>query len=940
MAWTWTDEQAVTIMRARVSMTGWIVCFAFLATSAAWAGMPTDYGASQIPHKVVIPKLQAPSAVHTDLGRAPWTQAARITGNFNWRRIRSADVPIWTYLFYDDEAIWVACRHEQVPGPELKYEADQRDGVLRRDDNFEFWLDVGDTGRTYYKFFTNPGGVLYDAFIVDKSYDSDTTVKTVIDERGWTAVLRIPFADLPGPAPTIGTTWAFNAATRSGSDNCWAPVFGGYHTPEKFALLVFGGEEIQPVRLETLGPLLIGANRISLEAPSAARFALEAIDFDDRVVWRDQGNVGNGQLDLSLTTDEIHHINFTFTDAGGRELLTFWRPCDSPRLLRKLADLRAETEEVRASLDRLPSAGRVRAEAALRDVAQFFAQPIMSMPKAWERLDQEAVQLQRRVRDARLFSETLARLDSQATYALALATPMDKVMITDFPCQGVVADHYSLSLARNEHEAMQVVVIPYIEDLEDVSVAVSSPQAVAGGALFSGEISVGLVGHVKTKEAGAYLPDYVGWYPDPILDFQQRCDAAVGEHVAFWIDVTTHKDTPAGEYRSTVTISAKGHDPIGLSLNIHVWDIELPDGTHLGNAFTYFEPYAKKLYHGGWSKELAYKYYDFILDHRLNVDGLYGKHVRDIEMVKHGASRGMSAFNIFYVGKGAEAGRIRELLQERMPPLEQAGLDHLAYIYGFDEVNDDVFPRIKDIFGMVHELYPNLRRMTTGYDTTCGKDTGLRDYIDVWVPLVPRYDMAAAKELRAEGKDMWWYICVGPRPPFPNFFVESPAIEARLLMGAMSYKYQAGGVLYFMTNIWRLNDHPITSGPYTDWFPGIGKSREGVYANGDGSIFCAGPDGPVTTIRYENIRDGLEDYEYLYKLAEVADAVRRQPPTIERLAFLDRAGSLLAIPDPVVQSSARFTYEPAELYAMRMRVAEAICEGRTLGTKAPEGGSR
>jgi hypothetical protein len=909
-------------------------CVVGAATNPSRAGMPTPYGASQVPHKVVVPKLEAPAELHTDLERFPWTRAARVTGNLDWRRIRNANAPIWTYLFYDDQALWVACRHEQVPGAKLKCEAKERDANLRHDDNFEFWLDVGRTGRTYYKFFTNPAGVLYDAFLVDASYNSNTTVKTAIDERGWTAALRIPFADLPGAAPAVGAVWAFNAATRTGTDSSWAPVLGGYHIPEEFAQLVFGGANVRPVRLQTLDSLRIGPNRLALEAPSGARYAIEVIDVDDRVMWRDEGALEGGRLDFNLGTDRIHHVNFTFTDANGNELLTFWRPFDSPRLLAKLDALRAEADELDENLAYLPDAARAEAETLLQETRQFLDQPILDKAKEWDRLDRESVALRRRLRDADLLAETRRRVDPDATFAVALATPMDKVMIRDFPCEGYVEDHYDLALARNEAEGMQVVVIPLLSDLRDVSVAVSAPRGAAGGGSFDGEASVGLVGHVKTSFSGSNLPEYVGWYPDPILDFQQRCDAAVGEHVAFWVNVAAGKGAAPGDYQSTLTVTARDHAPVAIKLNIRVWDFELLDGTHLGNAFTYAEPYTRKLYGDRWSKELAYKYYDFILDHRLNINNLYGKEERDIEMLKHGAERGMRAFNLFYVGKGTAVARIREMLDERMPALKKAGLDRLAYVYGFDEVNDDVFPKIRERFGTIHERYPELKRMTTGYDTTYGKETDLRDYVDIWVPLVPRYDMAAAKELRAEGKDMWWYICVGPRHPFPNLFVESPAIEARLLMGAMSYKYQSGGVLYFMTNLWKLNDHPIRSGPYTDWFPGIGRSRESVYANGDGSTFCAGPDGPVTTIRYENIRDGLEDYEYLYKLAEVVEAVRRQPATLETIDFVARAGDLLSVPDGVVQSSARYTYDPGELYALRTQVAEAILEGTRLAGTA------
>ena len=299
-----------------------------------------------------------------------------------------------------------------------------------------------------------------------------------------------------------------------------------------------------------------------------------------------------------------------------------------------------------------------------------------------------------------------------------------------------------------------------------------------------------------------------------------------------------------------------------------------------------------------------------------------------MELLRYGISRGMNAYNLFYVGRGASADVVMKLLQERIPPLRKAGIDKQAYLYGFDEVNDEVFPRIKEVFGRVHALYPDLPRMTTGYDNTFGRTTGLRPFIDIWVPLIPEHNMLEAQRLRAEGKDMWWYLCVGPRHPYPNWFVDSPTIEARLLMGAMSYKYRVGGVLYFMMNNWSLNDEPVSSGPYTNWFPGSGKTRDGGYANGDGSIFCPGPEGPLSTMRFENIRDGIEDYEYLHMLAEIVDAVSQKPPSLRRGEFLQDARALLAVPSHVVESSSRYTDDPRQVAEFRDRVAQTIIRSR------------
>ena len=92
------------------------LCLTFLlaATRPAEAGLPADLNAGYVRPRVVIPKLDAPAELHTDLDKAPWSQAAKLTGNFDWRRIRTADVPVWTYLFYDAEAIYVACANKKV----------------------------------------------------------------------------------------------------------------------------------------------------------------------------------------------------------------------------------------------------------------------------------------------------------------------------------------------------------------------------------------------------------------------------------------------------------------------------------------------------------------------------------------------------------------------------------------------------------------------------------------------------------------------------------------------------------------------------------------------------------------------------------------------------------------------------------------------------------
>jgi len=265
-----------------------------------------------------------------------------------------------------------------------------------------------------------------------------------------------------------------------------------------------------------------------------------------------------------------------------------------------------------------------------------------------------------------------------------------------------------------------------------------------------------------------------------------------------------------------------------------------------------------------------------------------------------------------------------------VPKLREKGLEDYAYVYGFDEVSAEYFDAIRDVFEAIHRRFPDLRTMTTGYDYSWGRETGLRDAVDIWVPLTPYYDRAAAEKLRKEGKDMWWYVCVSPHHPYANWFIEYPAIEARLLTGAMSHKYDVGGFLYYQITRWLVNHKPIDSGPYTSWDPGSFTNRRDKTANGDGSLLCAGPDGPLSTIRLENIRDGFEDYEYLFLLDQLVQSARKHPATPERKRFLTRAEALLAVPENVVKDVSSYTRNPQALYTFRNNVAHAILEGRGL----------
>jgi hypothetical protein len=182
-----------------------------------------------------------------------------------------------------------------------------------------------------------------------------------------------------------------------------------------------------------------------------------------------------------------------------------------------------------------------------------------------------------------------AQIGRAAVVQVGVASPMVKVMIAGeqkgWPFEGVMgATSYSLSLARNEHEAFQVVLVPDVA-VTDATVTISSIQPVGGSDAFDGSANVWLVGHVK----GAAQPRTdlnITYPPYPLLTFKNSCTINANERVAFWVDIATTASTPPGDYTATVTASAEGALATDIQLNIHVWDIVLPVQSSLPTAFS------------------------------------------------------------------------------------------------------------------------------------------------------------------------------------------------------------------------------------------------------------------------------------------------------------------------------------------------------------------
>ena len=318
---------------------------------------------------------------------------------------------------------------------------------------------------------------------------------------------------------------------------------------------------------------------------------------------------------------------------------------------------------------------------------------------------------------------------------------------------------------------------------------------------------------------------------------------------------------------------------------------------------------------------------DVMLDHRLNPDDTARISSPEIEDLLHAKARGMSRFNILNIvpePKNPEVkwvfsagtselfteefyqsftGRLRPYLKK----LEANGLDGMAYIYGFDEVPQSYFRGMDRMWRRLKEDFPNLPMMTTSKMFRAlvrGKTNDFHCVTTDWYcPVSNDYNLKWADYLRAKGKKVWWYTCCSPGHPFANMAsLEYPAVEGRLLLGYLTWLYRADGFLFWHVNNWRTGNEPMdeTDTYFPEWntWNYLGIPEDGIF-------LYPGKEHILPSIRFANIRDGEEDYEYLLRAEKM----------LGRKAVEDMVR-------PLVRSQTDFTRDAAALASLRANLAK------------------
>lgn len=507
---------------------------------------------------------------------------------------------------------------------------------------------------------------------------------------------------------------------------------------------------------------------------------------------------------------------------------------------------------------------------------------------------------------------------------------------------------------RNEYISAQCV-IKANQDLQNVTVSLSPLKHISlSTSLSATALKWNFVGSIPIEEnTPKYRKnDLIRAAPAQFPDFlaeDSQVSVKKGSYKAVYFTIKIPRNAEAGDYRGGVTIKTDKAD-ISLPLHLRIYPLTLPDERHLMVTEWYTTGYFKKFHDIDASD--SQRFYDMLriyaenmAEHRQNVFRVS----LDLITCKK-AANGSLKFDFSKFDKWAETfwetGRMdlletgfvarfgeggwssKEILlrdfrvqmesiskritipgKEFLPKFLPAFENHLrqkswlekTVFHIADEPSNHNVNSWREASEFVHKYAPALRRMDAIETTHCF------DRLEIWVPkldhLATWYNVF--KRAQNQGHELWFYtVGIFQKGSYPNKTVDVPLIESRILHW-LNYRFGLKGYLHWGFNHW--TDDP---------FAAPGKHR------GDGWHVYPSKNGLINSLRWEQMRNGIQDYEYLWMLE---DKIRKIKAGLgKRLSIIEPSRRGIEIASQVVKTPDIYDKNPDKLYDVKQQIINEL----------------
>ncbi len=516
------------------------------------------------------------------------------------------------------------------------------------------------------------------------------------------------------------------------------------------------------------------------------------------------------------------------------------------------------------------------------------------------------------------------------------------------PAEGVI----TVAGAGGESVFFQVVVNVVEDTLDGATVTFGEFTGPDGARIADSGTMVFLCPLVKayapSTEAGS-----AGWYPDPLVLLEKpvRIEPFRYQKVynqTFWFEIAIPRSQKAGTYEGRVSVGNDHGEVAAFPVRLKVYGFDLPERQSQYAMFNCSRGWLGSFYNeenlaGKSLDDMLAIYFDFMLDRGFQP---WFNPLIQPEYVDKGGNLELSwpnpEWEKHFLGQQA----YRRVTFPALP----RELEHA--MTGEDKFTPEFNSKVKAWVGGIWEHYKqNGWESKVSFFAPVDEPNTIEAYQELirWGKLIKEVDpeisfqvteqplpqqdgwpslaqvandwVVHGKQLERNrdelirvtgmGQKAVWYISCDQTWPMANYFVDEPGIDPRAVAW-ITYRYRLEGMLYWAVNFWREVVSP--------WRDIVTWKRSGCNAPlaGEGSLlypgeeiasFCGQSDvaGPVSSIRFEQLRKGMQDVEYLYLLKQLGRNDQAQKLCME-----------------LVISADTFSRDPQRYEDVKARAAELI----------------
>ncbi len=545
-------------------------------------------------------------------------------------------------------------------------------------------------------------------------------------------------------------------------------------------------------------------------------------------------------------------------------------------------------------------------------------------------------------------------------FVIAVDNPGNKIF-RDEPYYGKnFTNIVRFSLCRNEYETRQIIIFPLEELNEKIYFEVNNLENENKDIIPSLNIEIHKVVYVKIKKSpsgtkGGFWPDIL--YPVNSIELKNEIQPV-------FLTIHVGKKQREGIYKGNINIkNEKGELLESITCVVKVYPFEIPEPTDFKTDFWFDEwhiqcRYGKVMTPEFYRKcmELLKKYHlvsyptfrtigrELIIYLEENGDLTFDFSKID-QYLEAAVENGLTMINISFTNNyfqirdyfkvinviERKTGKRFKLVVNNPNELTKKFLkdiyNHIIEKKWFtpDKIYCDILDepwsreakeKLIEASKIVHSAIPSIKTYAAGAYPKMGVD----GYIDVWCPQIRQFK----EDDYEKGEELWWYQCLY-KVPYPTFSINRPGIELRTLFW-ICWKYNVSGFLYWTSIGWETSDM-VSKGVINENNKWADENFlvvfDGTDFPGDGVFFYPTSEGLIPSIRAVNIREGIDDWEYLNILSKYYKACKEKniniPENIEKEIKI-----LLNVPEEIVISPRKYTYSIELIENTREKIADMI----------------